>query len=85
MPSPQLERYARIARHSGQGVACLPGRVQDTPVSSDTLDDRICALIPDMQSPLHKPEPRRPRNAWWPPAASVLWWGVVLLVFSLAR
>jgi hypothetical protein len=86
VPSQQLERYAEIARYSTRKVTHLPTAANDVfPSPAGTLDERICGLIPELRGDLQKPQLERPDEAMWAAAPTLLWWAVVLIVFTLAR
>ena len=83
MPSPKLERYAEIARNSTRRIP--RGAEGAGAGATGTLDERICALIPDFRPQIGKSERERSDSGLMAAVPSLLWWGVVLIVFTLAR
>jgi hypothetical protein len=81
MPSERLERYAEIARHSTRKVVAQDKRA----AAADSLDERICALVPDLRSGVRPSRPDRGDDALWAAIPLLFWWGFVLIVFGLTR
>ena len=83
MPSQKLVRYAEIARNSTRKVGPV-GTQEGFAAPSGTLDEKICALIPDFQTSPRKVA-ERSDDGFMAAVPSLLWWAVVLIVFVLAR